>query len=122
MVNHHEYDNNTLSNAKKLRHNMTKEEVKLWNKLKNRQFMNLKFRRQVPIGGYIVDFLCIDKNLIIELDGGQHNELKNIEYDKDRTIYLEQQGYRVLRFWNNEVWNNFDGVIKKITDEIVPLT
>ena len=118
MVNHHEYDNNTFLNAKNLRHNMTKEEVKLWNQLKNRQFMNLKFRRQVPIGNYIVDFICINKKLIIELDGGQHNELQNIEYDKSRTEYLEQHGYKVLRFWNNEIWNNFDGVIEKIKEVI----
>lgn len=67
---------------------MTKEEVKLWNRLKNRQLKNLKFRRQVPIGNYIADFVCIDKKLIIELDGGQHNELQNIEYDEKRTEYL----------------------------------
>ena len=118
MVNHHEYDRKTLTNAKNLRHNMTKEEVKLWNKLKNRQLLNLKFRRQVPIGKYIVDFFCIEKNLIIELDGGQHNELKNIEYDESRTEYLKQKGYKVLRFWNNEVWNNFSDVIDRIIIEI----
>jgi len=118
MVNHHEYNNKTFFNAKNLRHNMTREEVKLWNALRNRQLMNLKFRRQVPIGNYIVDFFCTDKNLIIELDGGQHNELDNIEYDKIRTAYLSYQGYKVLRFWNDEVWNNFTGVIEKIIQEV----
>ena len=117
MVNHHEYNNKTLLNAKNLRHNMTREEVKLWNVLRNRQLMNLKFRRQVPIGKYIVDFFCTDKNLIIELDGGQHNELDNIKYDKIRTAYLSHQGYKVLRFWNDEVWNNFAG-----SNRISPLT
>ncbi len=118
MVNHHEYNNKTLSNAKNLRRNMTKEEVKLWKALKNRQLMNLKFRRQTPIGDYIVDFFCPDKNLIIELDGGQHNELQNIEHDALRTDYLKCQGYKVLRFWNNEVWNNFNEVIEIIIREV----
>ncbi|MEE3348983.1 MAG: endonuclease domain-containing protein [Candidatus Gastranaerophilaceae bacterium] len=118
MVNHQEYNKNTLLNAKNLRHNMTKEEVKLWNALKNKQLMGLKFRRQVPIGNYVVDFFCFDKNLIIELDGGQHNEIQNIEYDKTRTDYLNKQGYRVLRFWNDDVWNNFTGVIEKIIQEV----
>ena len=81
--------------------------------------MNLKFRRQVPIGIYIVDFFCPDKNLIIEIDGGQHNELKNIAYKEKRTEYLNKQGYRVLRFWNDEVWNNFSEVIEKILLEIL---
>ena len=118
MVNHHEYEKDVLLNAKNLRHNMTKEEVKLWNKLKNRQLLNLKFRRQVPIGKYVVDFLCIDKKLIIELDGGQHNEPNNIKYDEIRTEYLKEQGYKVLRFWNNEVWNNIEGVIETIINEV----
>jgi len=118
MVNHHEYKASTLKNARNLRHNMTKEEVKLWNRLKNRQLLNLKFRRQVPIGEYVVDFFCTEKNFIIELDGGQHNEPSNIEYDEKRTEYLQQQGYKVLRFWNDEVWNNFADVIDKIISEV----
>lgn len=114
MVNYHKYNEKTLNNAKNLRHSMTKEEVKLWNRLKNRQLLGLKFRRQVPIGDYIVDFFCVEKSLIIELDGGQHNEVENIEYDKIRTEYLNQEGYKVLRFWNNDVWNNFEEVIDSI--------
>ena len=118
MVNHHKYENNVLSNAKELRHNMTKEELKLWNILKNRQLFNLKFRRQVPIGNYIIDFLCLEKNLIIELDGGQHNKPENVEYDNERTNYLNNLGYKVIRFWNDEVWNNFEGVIERIIREV----
>jgi len=117
MVNYHEYNKNTLLNAKNLRREMTKEEIKLWNMLKNRQLMDLKFRRQFPIGDYIVDFVCLDKKLIIELDGGQHNEIQNLMYDKIRTDYLNRQGYKVLRFWNYEVWDNFTGVIEKIIQE-----
>ncbi len=104
------YNKNNMSNAKKLRSNMTKEEVKLWNILRASRFHGYKFKRQVLIGDYIVDFLCKDKKLIIELDGGQHNIEENIEYDNSRTHYLESNGYTVLRFWNNDVWNNIDGL------------
>ena len=117
MVNNHEYSKKILHNAHKLRHNMTKEEVKLWNILRNRRLMNLKFRRQVPIGKYIADFLCVEKGLIIEIDGGQHNEPDKIIYDKERSDYFQEQGYRVIRFWNDEVWNNIEGVIEKIIYE-----
>ena len=96
---------------------MTKEEVKLWNRLKNRQFANFKFRRQVPLGNYIADFLCIEKRLIIELDGGQHNEPNMIASDNERTNYFEKQGYKVIRFWNDEIWNNIDGVMERLIEE-----
>lgn len=95
---------------------MTKEEVKLWNILKGRNFEGLKFRRQVAIGEYIVDFLCSSKKIVIELDGGQHNEDNNIEYDKMRTQFLEENGYRVIRFWNNDVWCNIEGVVERLRE------
>lgn len=100
----------TLNQAKMLRKNMTEQERKLWNILRNNQFHELKFKRQVPIGNYVADFVCEIHNVIIELDGGQHNELDNIEKDKQRTEFLENKGYKVIRFWNNEVDNNIEGV------------
>lgn len=101
------------------------QERKLWNIIKNRQFFGFRFRRQFPIGQYIVDFICREKKIIIELDGGQHNEIQNIDYDKKRTEYLISQSYKVVRFWNNEIDKNIDGVYEKLKtvfeiDEITP--
>ncbi len=97
-------------NARFLRKNMTPQERKLWQIIRNRQFYGLKFLRQYVLGKYIVDFICMEKKIIIELDGGQHNEDKNIIYDQDRTEYLKAKGFTVVRFWNNEIDNNIDGV------------
>ena len=104
---------------------MTMQERKLWNIIKNRQFFGFRFRRQFPIGQYIVDFICREKKIIIELDGGQHNEIQNIDYDKKRTEYLISQSYKVVRFWNNEIDKNIDGVYEKLKtvfeiDKITP--
>jgi len=88
----------SLANAKILRAQSTPMEITLWNRLRSRRFMGLKFRRQCPLGSYIVDFICIEKMLIIELDGGQHNEDKQQNYDKRRTEFLNGLGYNVLRF------------------------
>jgi very-short-patch-repair endonuclease len=98
--------------AKKLRRNMTDAETKMWSLLRDRRLSNLKFRRQVPMGRYIVDFCCLDKKLIIELDGSQH--LDQIKYDKDRDRFFIEQGFAVLRFWNHEVFENTEGIIEKI--------
>ena len=106
--------------ARNLRKNMTSQERKLWNLLRNRQLEGIKFVRQYPIGSYIVDFACREKKLVIELDGGQHNLKENIEYDDNRTMYLTQKGYKVIRFWNNEIDNNIEGVCLKILSEIKP--
>lgn len=103
-----------LNNAKELRENQTEQEKRLWYELRNRRFFNLKFKRQVPIGNYIVDFLCVEKMLIIELDGGQHNFDKNVSYDNQRTMFLEGLGYKVLRFWNNDINENLEGVLQQI--------
>ncbi len=97
--------------SKDLRRNQTNVETILWHKLRNRQLNGLKFRRQIPIEGYIVDFVCFEKKLIIELDGGQHNEDAAKVYDEKRTSCLKQNGYMVLRFWNNEVLANIEGVL-----------
>ena len=112
--------NNKTILARNLRKNSTIQERRLWNLLKNRQFHNLKFKRQQPIGDYIVDFICKEAKIIIEIDGGQHNEPKNIEYDKSRTEYLNTLGYKVIRFWNNEIYENIEGVVLRLKEEINP--
>ena len=84
--------------------------------LRNRQLGGLKFRRQQSLGDYIVDFISFDSKLIIEVDGGQHNELASIEKDEQRTKWLEGKGYQVIRFWNNDVLENVDGVLTKIKE------
>ena len=110
--------NNKTILAKHLRQNATIQERRLWNLLKNRQFRNLKFQRQQPVGDYIVDFIYKEAKIIIEIDGGQHNEPKNIEYDKTRTEFLNSLGYKVIRFWNNEIYENIDGVLLRLNQEI----
>ena len=111
---------NKIILARNLRKNSTIQERRLWNLLKNRQFHNLKFKRQQPIGDYIVDFICKEAKIIIEIDGGQHNEPENIEYDKTRTEYLNNLGYKVIRFWNNEIYENIEGVVFQLKEEINP--
>lgn len=106
----------TLKFARQLRHNQTDAEKLLWSKLRNRTLNGCKFRRQIPVGTYIVDFLCQDAMLIIELDGGQHAEQQN--YDQRRTHWLESQGFRVMRFWNNDVLLNIDGVSDAILEAL----
>ena len=91
---------------------MTEAERKLWSALRSKQINFHKFRRQHPYGKYVLDFVCLDAQLVIEVDGGQH--LENIEHDENRTLWLKQQGFRVLRFWNNEVLNNLDAVLAVI--------
>lgn len=105
---------NNLNNAKILRKNMTSQERKLWAILRNHKFYGYEIRRQYPIGEYIVDFICRNKQIIIEVDGGQHNEEENIKSDNIRTKYLESKGYKVIRFWNNEIDSNMEGVYKKL--------
>ena len=101
----------TLEYAQALRSNLTHAEKKLWHVLRSEQ-LGIKFRRQHPIDQYIADFVCLEQRLVIELDGGQHS--KAITKDEARTAYLESQGFRVLRFWNNEVMDNMEGVVATI--------
>ena len=112
--------NNKTILARNLRKNSTIQERRLWNLLKNKQFYNLKFKRQQPIGDYIVDFVCREAKIIIEIDGGQHNFSENIELDKIRTEFLNSLGYKVIRFWNNEIYENINGVLEKLKQEINP--
>ena len=102
--------------AKILRKNFTDTERLLWKYLRAKQMEGYKFRRQEPIGSYIVDFVCYEKLLVIELDGGQHTTEK--ERDNERDIWFEGQGYKVLRFWNNEVLTNTEGVLEVIRDHL----
>jgi very-short-patch-repair endonuclease len=105
--------------ARQLRRNQSEAEEKLWLSLWKRNIDGVKFRRQQPIGNYIVDFVSFDKKLIIEIDGGQHNDPAEIEKDQQRTIWLENEGYRVIRFWNNDVLENLDGVLLKIKEILI---
>jgi len=98
--------------AKKLRKSSTNTENFLWNQLKAKRFSNLKFRRQAPVGSYIADFVCFEKRIIIECDGGQHMEQR--EKDKQRDQWFHDQGYRVLRFWDNQVLQNLEIVLEEI--------
>lgn len=109
-------DNKLKTYARSLRKTSTEMEKKLWGLLRNRRFSGYKFRRQYVIGYYIVDFVCLTKNLIIELDGGQHSE--NILYDEMRTTYLVKCGYRVLRFWNNQLIFEYENVMETIYREL----
>ena len=98
--------------ARGLRKNPTEAEKLMWNHLRFWQVDGYKFRRQQPLGKYIVDFVCLEKKLIIELDGGQHAE--QVEYDSTRDGWLGAQGFRIIRFWNNDVLKNSDGVKQEI--------
>ena len=116
------YTQLSLEYAKELRKKMTDAENLLWHYLKKRQIGGVKFRKQSPIGKYIVDFVCFEKNLIIELDGGQHLENQNIEHDKRRDEFLEKSGYTVLRFFNTDIFKNIEGVLECVYDNVIPPT
>jgi very-short-patch-repair endonuclease len=98
--------------ARRFRVNQTEVEKRLWSRLRNRGLLGLKFRRQVPLGDFVADFVCADHALVVELDGGQHASSQ--VRDDRRTAWLEARGWRVLRFWNNEVNENIDGVLQVI--------
>lgn len=100
--------------ARKLRKNITPQENKLWQLLRNNRLNGTKFKRQYPVGKYVADFVCIEKMLIIELDSGGHNTDEQIKYDTIRTNYLNSRGFNVIRFWNNDVDNNIESVTEKI--------
>ena len=104
--------------ARSLRRRQTSVEEKLWSRLRARQLHNAKFRRQHPIGRYIVDFCCVEARLIVELDGGQH--ASQTQADKKRTDWLASRGFRVLRFWDNEIIESVDAVVERIADHVKP--
>jgi very-short-patch-repair endonuclease len=104
--------------AKKLRANTTPHERILWRALRELPTDGTHFRRQAPIGPYIVDFFCPAKRLIIELDGGHHNEDETAHRDRERQEWLENEGYRVVRFWNSEVTADLEAVLERIYVEL----
>ncbi len=98
--------------ARALRQQMTDAERRLWRHLRNRRFGGWKFKRQYPVGHFIVDFICLEKNVVIEVDGGQHAESE--KQDSERSAYLHKMGYRVFRFWNNQVLQETESVLETI--------
>ena len=102
--------------ARALRSNQTPAETWLWRTLRAHRFSGFKFRRQVPIGPFIVDFYCHQKRLVIELDGGQHNLIEAKSYDRQRSEFLDQQGLNVIRFWNNDALHHKEAVLQQIWD------
>lgn len=101
-----------LNRARELRKNMTDTEQLLWKHLRAHRLAGYKFKRQQPIGAYIVDFVCFTAHCIVEADGGQH--LEQAEYDARRDAWLKSQGFTVLRFWNNDILTNTEGVLETI--------
>jgi very-short-patch-repair endonuclease len=107
----------TISRARELRKNATEAEKRMWRALRE-NFRGAKFRRQVPIGPYYADFFSFPAKLVIEVDGGQHGEAQ--DYDARRTAFLESQGLCVIRFWNNDVLSNIEGVVTMIAESLSP--
>lgn len=105
-------DRFTQSRARELRLHLTDAERKLWSHLRRRHLDGLRFRRQVPIGPYIADFACLEPRIVVEVDGSQHATQEN--YDAKRDAFLKEQGFRVLRFWANDVLAQTDGVLEVI--------
>ena len=102
-----------IETSRRLRRRSTDVERLLWSRPRDRQLAGAKFRRQHPIGPYIVDFFCLEQRLVIELDGGQH--ARRSRHDAKRDHWLESRGYRVLRFWNNDAMRNVEGVLQRIS-------
>ena len=101
-----------ISRARELRKQSTDAERLLWSRLRDRRLMGLKFKRQCPIGSYIVDFVCKERDLVIEIDGGHHQEQR--ASDQSRTEWLSSCGYGVIRYWNNQVLDDIDSVLESI--------
>lgn len=108
-----------IRRSRQLRADMTEAERELWRRLGRGQLQGWKFRRQVPVGPYFVDFLCLEARLIVEVDGGQHLEL-DAEHDQGRDAWLRSQGFRVVRFWNNQVLGEIEGVLESIMQQLTP--
>jgi very-short-patch-repair endonuclease len=113
-------DREIAKRAQELRHSPTIAEEALWKHLRGRRLEGRKFRRQVWIGPFIVDFVCLDARLVVEADGSQHVE--NAEYDHHRSRFLETEGFHVLRFWNNEITFNIAGVLELIRFHLLERT
>jgi very-short-patch-repair endonuclease len=105
-----------FTNARNLRKSMTESEKLLWGSLRNRQLNGMKFRRQHPLDIFIADFYCHEKKLVIELDGEIHDKKEQMEYDDGRSFELEEKGFKILRFRNEEVINDIQSVLKRIIE------
>lgn len=101
-----------VKQARRLRQNQTNVEKTLWGFLRDRRFLGFKFRRQHPIGKYVVDFCCLKQKVVIELDGGQHAQRR--AYDSARTNDIEKEGFRIVRFWNNQIMENPQGALENL--------
>ena len=112
---------NTITVRRELRRNMSPAEKLFWSKVANRQFLNLKFRKQHGVGPYVVDFYCPSVQLITEIDGDTHFGKENEARDAKRTEYLMSLGYRIIRYNNLDVLNNIDGVFQDLENKIKPL-
>ena len=112
-------DPRLMRNGRILRKNMTPAEQRLWKHLRGKQLGGYRFRRQQPLGAYILDFICVESKLVIEIDGGQH--ATQIPYDEARTQYLQKLGFTVIRFWNNEVLQQTEAVLSAILHKLEEL-
>lgn len=104
--------------VKSLRRNLTDAEAKLWSELRGRRLQGSKFRRQHPIQHYVADFACISAKLVVEIDGTTHSEAHEIDYDATRTKFLEKLGWRVIRFTNDDLFDDVDGVVEAIYEAL----
>ena len=109
-----------LARARALRRNQTDAETKLWRLVHDRRLLDAKFRRNHPIGSFFADFCCLKTHLIVEVDGGQHANEADTDYDRRRTAYLESRGFKVMRFWNQEILRESDRVIEQIYEALNP--
>ena len=105
-----------VTRARRLRRDQTEAERRLWSRLRGHQVDGVQFRRQQPLGPYIVDFVCLSHRVVVELDGSQHADQE--AYDDERTKWLKEQGFRVMRFWNDIALRETDGVIAAIQDAL----
>ena len=108
----------TIERAKQLRKDSTDAERGLWRVLRSRQLAGYKFRRQQPLGPFIVDFVCFEARLVVEIDGGQHGEKEQLAHDSKRTAWLQNENFRVLRFWNHEVLGQLGSVCEAIGEAL----
>lgn len=109
-----------MQQARALRQSPTTAEQLLWRHLRNRQLAGAKFRRQHPLGPYILDFVCLEHGLVVEVDGGQHADPQAQAYDQQRSAWLQQQGLQVLRFWNHDVLQQTHEVLAQLLQALTP--
>ncbi len=104
---------------RRLRYRSTKPELLIWQKIRNRQLNNSKFRRQHSIGPFVVDFYCPEKSLVLEIDGDSHATKRGREIDVERTAYIESQGYKIIRYHNKDVLENLEGIFDDLLNKLI---